>query len=309
MTNHFHIMDNKKYLPSHKRATNPPPMQLTERDKRVVLAVYRYRLLSSHQIEALLFGFPPDKPHSKRSVCQRRLQLLYHHGYLDRLPLPVFPGEGRRPCVYVLDHKGADLVAAQSGLDRADLGWRPQYNELGVSFIQHMLTINDVRLILELLNQGGAFSLSQWYDDAQFRSATFKEKVPQQTHGTRIARKYPDGYFKLHVPGMNQPASFFLEVDNGTMKNKAWKEKIEAYIEFRSSGRSEQYYGTRNFRLLTITTTSKRLNNLKRTTEKAGGNLFFWFTTQSYLNIWQPEIFLNPIWKVIQMDGLKRLLE
>src|SRR5688500_10690348 len=93
----------KQYIPSYKRATNPPPMQLTERDKEIVLAVYEYRLLSAHQIGALFFPSAVDKPHSRRTACQRRLQLLYHHGFLDRLPQPVIMGEGRFPFVYGLD--------------------------------------------------------------------------------------------------------------------------------------------------------------------------------------------------------------
>lgn len=91
------------------------------------------------------------------------------------------------------------------------------------------------------------------------------------------------------------------------MGNKAWKKKIQAYIAFRNTGRSEQYYGTRNFRLLTVTTTLKRLENLKRTTEKAGGNHFFWFTTQPQLNIWEPETIVESIWHIAQQDGVQPL--
>ena len=79
-------------------------------------------------IEALFLQ--SEKPHGRKTSCQRRLQLLYHHGFLDRIPLPIVMGEGRYPYVYALDDQGADLVASLSEYDRADLGWKPARNVL-----------------------------------------------------------------------------------------------------------------------------------------------------------------------------------
>lgn len=126
-------------------------MRLTDRDVRIVIAVYRYRLLSSQQIEALFFPSTGSKPHSRRSACQRRLQLLYHHGFLERIPRPLFLGEGRSPFVYALDSRGADLVAQRKDVDRADLDWKPKDNKVGGNFVEHTLAINDVRVVVNLL--------------------------------------------------------------------------------------------------------------------------------------------------------------
>lgn len=269
-------------------------MRLTKRDIQIVQTVSTYRLLSSAQIEALVF--PSDTPRGRQSSCQRRLQLLYHHGHLDRLPMPVILGEGRFPHVYVLDQAGAALVAATQGVDLTTVAWRPHHNLLESPFIFHTLAINDVRVVITLLVQANHFELVEWIDEAGFRAA--KDKVPFRMRGVQVVRNYPDGYFGLTLPRSTQPAHFFLEVDQGTMSLTRWKEKVQAYIEFRARGLSEHHYGTRNFRVLTVTTSSQRLTNLKRASEQAGADHFFWFTTQAQVDIWNPGQLLQPIWSV-----------
>jgi hypothetical protein len=279
-------------------------MRLTKRDVQIVLTVSTYRLISSAQIEALLFQ--SDKPRGRQSSCQRRLQLLYHHGYLDRLRMPVILGEGRFPHVYVLDHAGATLVAATLGVDRATIAWRPHHNLLESPFIFHSLAINDLRVVITLLAQGNHFELIEWIDEPSFRSA--KDQVPFRMRGAAVVRNYPDGYLELTLPYQKQSAHFFIEVDQGTMSLARWKEKVQAYAEFRARGLSEHHYGTRNFRVLTVTTTSQRLANLKRASEQAGADHFFWFTTQAHVDIWNPRQLLQPIWSLATKKGNEVLL-
>src|SRR5271166_1925834 len=62
--------------PRFRRVEEPPPFQLTARDVAILHAVARYRFLSSTLIIRLIGG-------SAQQIL-RRLQLLFHHGYLDR---------------------------------------------------------------------------------------------------------------------------------------------------------------------------------------------------------------------------------
>jgi hypothetical protein len=291
----------KKYLPSHKRCKQPPAMRLTSRDKEIVTAVCQYRLLSSQQIEALIF--PSEKLYGKRTVCQRRLQLLFHHGYLNRLPITLVLGEGRQPIVYVLDKKGADLVATLHGIDRANLGWQPKLSQAGMPFVQHSLAINDVRLIVHRLKDMGQWQVAKWIDDNEFKTAQYKAKVPYRTHGARVTRILPDGFCRLSFPGQEHDAYFFLEVDLGTMVNSRWGDKVKAYSQFRSSGAAFKHYGTHNFRVLTIAPSESRLRNLMKTTKEVGGDHYFWFASKEELDIWRPDCFLEPIWSVVGRDG------
>lgn len=295
----------KKYLPSHKRCKQPPAMRLTSRDKEIVTAVYHYRLLSSHQIEALIF--PSEKLHGKRTVCQRRLQLLFHHGYIDRLPITLTLGEGRQPIVYTLDKKGADLIAMFKEIDRANLGWQPKQSQAGMPFVQHSLAINDVRLIVHRLRNMGQWEVAKWIDDNEFKTVQYKAKVPYRTHGARVTRILPDGFCRLSIPGQEHDAYFFLEVDQGTMVNSRWGDKVKAYSQFRTTGAAYRYFGTNHFRVLTIVPTKARMQNLLATTERVGGDHYFWFATQEALDIWQPVCLLEHIWSVVGREGQHKL--
>jgi len=60
-----------KRLPRYKRSKTPPPMRLTDRDKRVIEWVYLFRFLTGGQIRLLEFE------NASKTACQRRLSLLY----------------------------------------------------------------------------------------------------------------------------------------------------------------------------------------------------------------------------------------
>jgi len=70
-------------LPRFKRALIVEQIELTDRDTRIIRQVNRHRFLRSPQIAMLVGG--------SAQQTLRRLQLLYHHGYLPIL-LPVGPG-------------------------------------------------------------------------------------------------------------------------------------------------------------------------------------------------------------------------
>lgn len=287
-------MTNSSNLPSHKRESPPPPMRITERDKQIVLAIYRFRILSAPQVEALLF--PSSKPRGKRTVCQRRLQLLYHNRYLYRLKDQRVIGEGRPPLVYALDSHGADLVANELGINRVDVAWKPSHKQFSSQFLEHMLAVSSVRLVMATLNRNHQLVVRNWLDEASLKSAEMKGKVPFHYMGSRKITHYPDGYFCLQLTVEKKNAHFFLEVDMGTMTNRRWQGKVRSYLHFRKTGMAKMHYGTENFRVLAVTKTEPRLRNLQRATKRAEGGHHFWFTTLDSVNIWQPMTVLTACW-------------
>ena len=289
---------NKRYLPSHKRADEAPPMRVTARDLKVLDSVHRFRLLSAPQIEAL--HFPSPIPRGCRTSCQRRLQLQFHHDLLTRVFQPIKLGEGRAPIVYALGPKGADLLASRSGVDRASFEWNPKTSQVGYDALSHRLAINQFRVAFQLICQSPGFVLMEWIDDGSFRTPAWQDKVPARKNKGRLVRNYPDGYFALGIHG--RKAHFFLEVDMGTMTHKRWQDKIEAYLAFRDSGLAEAHYGTRNFRLLTLTSSQRRCDGLVRSSEAVGAGSHFWFATIDQVDIWQPHSLLAPIWAVARQS-------
>src|SRR4051812_27095595 len=124
----------RKYIRRDERLAVPPSMQLTERDQQIVEAVYLYRVLMQSQIERLIFT------DAHPSTAQRRLQLLFQNGYLERQFLPVRGGMMNSPILYLLDEKGAHLLTRAFGYD--NVLWKRAHNTVGVDFLEHTIAVN-----------------------------------------------------------------------------------------------------------------------------------------------------------------------
>ena len=107
-------------LPRNRRAERPPPMQLTERDVRILRLVADFRYMTRDQVEKLEFS------PTTVSYCKRRLSLLFHNGYLERRFLPLREAFGAARAYYVLDKRGVDVLVTVLALTRQELDWRPR---------------------------------------------------------------------------------------------------------------------------------------------------------------------------------------
>ena len=278
-------------------------MVLTKRDREIVKAVYTHRFLTTFQIENLIFlkGQPP-----KRTQCRRRLQLLYHHGFLDRVFPLVTRDEGAKPIIHCLAEGGAELIAAELQIGRDEVDWRPKDNKVKPLFLDHGLSINEVRIATTLAAERQGFELEKWIDEKTLKNPKMRDYVTISTPRGRSRRVpvIPDGYFVLNLGGKR--AHFFLEVDQATLSNTRWRERAHAYLSYTSQGLYQKRYQTRSLRILTITTGEKRLENLKATTEAAGGERMFWFTTFDQAT---PDVLTAPVWHVASKQGLHTLIE
>src|ERR1035437_3357591 len=133
-------MPNKR-SPRFKRASIVAPIQLTKRDREIIRLIHRHRFLRSHQIVALIAG-------SSQQVL-RRLQLLYHHGYLDRprAQLEYYECGGTRPMVYGLSNKGGKLLKQELGVTGS---WSEKNQDIGRMFLEHAILVSDVMVSIEL---------------------------------------------------------------------------------------------------------------------------------------------------------------
>lgn len=114
----------------------------------------------------------------------------------------------------------------------------------------------------------------------------------------------PDAYFLLNLG--DRRAHFFLELDRATMSNKCWKTRVLAYKAHTESGKYQKHYQTQSLRILTVTTTPERLANLRKTTEEAGGDMLFWFTTFDQAT--PDKVLFSPIWSVCGEKDLRSLI-
>lgn len=282
-------------------------MILTERDREIIRQVYLYRLMTREQIERLLF--PPDQGQdhpTKTSIARRRLKLLYQNGYLERILTPIRPALWATRPVYRLAEQGAETVAAELGIAPKKLAyWGKGFDkdhraaDVSLLFFEHALAINDVRIAVTLAARSKGYRIEKWLDDNQLKSDVMKDyvTVKGQRRTERVAI-IPDAYFLVDLG--ERRAHFFLELDRATMSSTRWKTRVLGYKTYTESGKYEQRYHTRSLRILTVTTTQARLENLKKTTEAASNQKLFWFTTLDQIT---PEtVFIAPIWLRVGED-------
>jgi hypothetical protein len=280
------------------------------RDQEIVRAVYEYRALTTPLVQALLFSPNAERPDTR---CKRRLQLLHHAGYLARDEQPTRLSDGRKPLVYFLDERGAELLSEFLNVPRRTIDWRPEYNDVGWLFLEHLLATNTVRVAISVAARRHGWRVRAWLDDKRLRRSEARDHVelPGQDGATYRVAIVPDGYFALQVG--KRVYHRFVEADRGTVTGQAskeqrrdWVRKVRAYLAYYESGQYLDRYGARGLRVLTVTTSERRLGNLKQITEAAGGWQMFYFTTFDRLRSADP--LTDPIWQIAASDGLHPLI-
>ena len=205
-------------LPRFKRAHGVPPMQLTERDRDIIRLVHRHRFLRSPQIAALM--------DDRSQQLLRRLQVLYHHGYLERprAQIDYYHQGGTRHIVYGLGSKGGKLVQRELCIAGHNLSWGEKNRSVRGMFLEHALLVSDVMVALELAcrKTGRIRLLAE--EELSFQDKMSGVRYPVQwkvkLNGGPKLGVIPDRVFALEFPegsGATRRIHFFLEADQGTM--------------------------------------------------------------------------------------------
>jgi len=271
-------------LPRYKIAKTPPPMRLTERDKRVIEWVYLFRFLTMDQIKLLEFE------NVSKTACQRRLTLLYHNKYLSAINKPTHAGFGSSKRAYCLSKRGKDVISFMyDGTDLKTIKWNEKNNQVEIYFLEHTLAVNDIRVAFTVSARSLGYEL-EWIPEWELK--TLKERVRDPERSGKFLPITPDGYFILK--DNNREARFSVEADRATETNRRWKDKVRGYVEYVKTGQYFRRYNAESLRVLTVTTSPKRLENLSTTTKDVEGASFFWFTTED--KILNHNVIIDPIW-------------
>src|SRR6266542_1811083 len=90
--------------------------RLTDRDRQIALDCYEHRVLTTEQLRRLHFV--------AARTARERLQELRQLRVLTSFRPQRQPGQGSHPHHWVLDEAGALIVAAELGVERAELRWQ-----------------------------------------------------------------------------------------------------------------------------------------------------------------------------------------
>ncbi|MBI5769788.1 MAG: replication-relaxation family protein [Verrucomicrobia bacterium] len=221
--------------------------------------------MDSRQILALVGG-------STQHVL-KRLQRLFHHGYLDRPRAQVnfFSREGSRPFVYALGSAGA---RASSEPHRS----RPRHDNRNVKqlHLQHTLLVADVMLAFEKARRSSGAPQIFFEEDIapeQLPSAAFKWAVTLR-HGDETKRVgvLPDRALLLQSPKTGERMMIFVEADRATMpvtrrslNQSSLLRKLFAYEATWTQEILKKRFGCSRFRVLIVTTSTERIQHVVET--------------------------------------------
>jgi hypothetical protein len=240
-------------------------MQITQRDRNVISLVARHRFLRSTHLRDLTEGAPAQ--------LLRRLQALYHHGWLDRprCQIDFFHQGGSRPMAYCLGSRGAALMRREHDTPFSQMVWSREGRDVGRYFLDHALMVSDVLVAVELACRGEAaarrFVAAEALTAAQGKGELFRWNV--LLAGKRVGL-VPDGVFGLTDEAGNLHI-VFLEADRGTMPItrcghhlSSISRKLAAYAALWKAGKFAEQFGTNRFTVLMVTTGGQRAESIRK---------------------------------------------
>jgi hypothetical protein len=272
-------------------------MVLTPRDLVILRAVHCHRLLRSTHLVALTGGSP--------QATLRRLQLLFHHEYLDRPPMQLdWYTRGSEPLVYALGNRGAEALETERELRRGGIRWDTKNRNLSRVFLHHTLAVSEVMVAFEVAcrEREGVRFISPEKILAGAPEATRRLRFPfrwqvEVPYGGKPYRLgvEPDRVFGLRFDDATENrrcAYFFLEADRGTMPvtrkglaQTSFLRKLLAYQETWRRGLHRAHLGIPNFRVLTVTISRERVGHLVEACRSlTAGSRLFLFTDQENLH-------------------------
>ena len=299
-------------------------LRLGERDRRLLADLYLHGVMLRHQLQALYFGSVPR--------CNARLRQLFDGGFVTRHFLPAAPFGSE--AVYALGPAGIPVVAARLTADgqEADVAAIRQQCRQGLSpaLLEHTLAIAEFRVALCQATAGSRprlqaerknntrsennienqVEIERWLPELLCRHEYDIRRLSPGSgspgsqdsgslsagSGARWHREIfkPDGFVRLRHNGSGRYLNYFLEIDRGHVSSEKFVGKLRSHRRYLESGLFDEIYGAGGFHTLVVTTSQKRLENLRALVEEADEGLF-WLTTFEAVST---EGVLTPIWQV-----------
>lgn len=292
-------------LPRFNRSPEIPAFQLTDRDREILHHVHRHRFLRSDHLAALTAGSPQQ--------ILRRLQRLYHYGYLERPRCQIDHYQsGSRRMAYGLGNEGAAWLKRELSLSFHQLDWKRK-NHVGRLFLEHALLVSDIMVTVELacrkrkdvrLLTADDLHLSKWREPFQWNV-----NIGQHQKCGVI----PDQLFGLEFNG--ERCWYFLEADRATMpitrgnlNQTSFFRKLLAYEATWTQNIHRRDFGIHRFRVLTVTTSVERVQSMVAACKKLqkGRGLFLFADAKTLVT--QSDYF-SVCWQTAREGEVANLLD
>lgn len=291
-----------------KPAAAKSTVAMTEQREALLSMVARYGYVSTPQLAKRFFG--GNKQSSQLADTMRK---LFDTGYIDRFQQPSTASEAKNmPLVSVLTPKGAEFIASSRGVDISRLQVHSASDQPKAAYFEHLLLVNDVRVIFELACEQNNHEL-MWLNERTIRRHKLYGEVmlsSEQENPEKTAN-IPDGFFCIKTKA--GWLSFFLEIDRGTEKIAVIHKKAQVYLAYEQTSHYAQVYGATTpagstaplFSLL-ITNSVKRRDNVTAALGKAFPNQPF--LCSAYQDLQPDSILSQPIWYAPHLSEAMKLI-
>ena len=298
---------------------------LTPRDTAIIRAAYRYRFLTTDQIQ-LLTGT------TSRVKLNDRLRELWGADYLDRpeYQREMFAYADKRPTVHALGVAGARWLTQNHGVRfPATIDWRAKNKNIKSSdFIRHTLGVTETMLLAErdtnqveglrIIDREEVWMCSPAYNPRSMRPYELPTDILWKDGSTTRRATKPDYIFGIGDSRGERPTRglHFLEYDRGTehfIRDKASQssilQKMLGYADAYERKLHEDFYGYKRFRVLFVVEgNDRRIENMiavykAHVAERIPAGAFL-FTTSVNL---AAAGFLAPIWQTARGEVLPLL--
>lgn len=185
---------------------------LTDRDRKILLDLYRHRVLTLHQLSELHFTHPRK--------ARKRLLELYERGLVQRFR--PWREQGSAPFHYVLGELGLHVVAGNFDLDLKRIKQRIAADQklAHSAKLAHLLEVHDFFVaLIACCRQTPGHRVARWWSERRCA-------LEWADNGTPIVR--PDAQGIVRGPGAS--CSFLLELDRGTERGERLTEKSRKYV-------------------------------------------------------------------------------
>ncbi|MAT96381.1 MAG: hypothetical protein CL608_04490 [Anaerolineaceae bacterium] len=269
------------------RKKQPRRLVTTENTERVMTALHDYEGVMSHaQIVRLCF------PGCTSTWPFERMQHYFDHRLVQKFDAYNVNGQQLGKIVYTLDKRGAGIAARKKRIDWPNFKWRRQPRWLT---LVHDLAINDFRLdVREACQANPRFSVKKW--TSEYELSQVSPRIPGRLDSFFILQRENN----VQVSQVEQLA-LHLEIDTGNHSiNRLVKRKVKPILRYFGSDKYFNQFGVRAGVCLIVTTSEKRLHNLKQAIEENRGEGLFYLTTSATVSA--QTVLTEPIWLLAGSD-------
>jgi hypothetical protein len=291
MQNHL-VFSGRKNTPhmSEKPSTRARPFVLTERDRQILLTIWKFEGLMKVEQIRRVFGMGTTQVYDRLGKMKKNEYISQEGGFCW------------------LKTKGAQVASELMGYG-GELSKFSHVSRPNLGNPTHPITLNNLRIqAMESIAQFPGGQLVRWVSDYEFhRTPDVVEyqvtlrRGKTRTQVQRTKEVTPDGYCEFILPISERQrieVKLLWELDLGTEtgQGRFSRDKVFPLKSYLESEAYRKRFGEKGI-ILVPTTTPARLADIKQQTEQAGGGGYFYFTLLDEYKA-AKNVFTDPIWRV-----------